>query len=119
MEKGDFVVACIMIRARQQWKLEATNWIIPFKDLEFDDPLRIEILEASDEANRCFEEFIHEGNSDGSIRDVDPMLARNLMAGATNAAMDIKLWRRVDDLDRAAIEYFDVFYNGLLPRETT
>jgi hypothetical protein len=39
------------------------------------------------------------------------------MTGAINASMDINLWRSVDDIDRAAIEYFDVFYNGLLPRE--
>ena len=33
-----------------------------------------------------------------------------------NAAMDINLWRQVDDLDEAAKDYFDVFFNGLRPR---
>jgi hypothetical protein len=33
--------------------------------------------------------------------------------------MDISLWRRVEDIDQAAIDYFDVFYNGLVPRSAT
>ncbi|MFK7831238.1 MAG: TetR/AcrR family transcriptional regulator [Congregibacter sp.] len=79
-------------------------------------PRRKAILSASDKANSRFDSFICEGMADGSIRDVDPFLARSLITGAINASMDIALWRRVDDLDRAAIDYFDVFYNGLVPR---
>jgi hypothetical protein len=30
--------------------------------------------------------------------------------------MELNLWRKVDDIDAAAIDYFDVFFNGLLPR---
>jgi AcrR family transcriptional regulator len=74
------------------------------------------ILVATEAANASFEEFIRAGNADGSTREVNAMLARNLIAGAINASMDIKLWRPVEDIDSAAIEYFDVFYNGLLPR---
>jgi hypothetical protein len=40
-----------------------------------------------------------------------------LIAGAVNAAMDINLWRKIDCIDVAAIDYFDVFFNGLLPRQ--
>jgi AcrR family transcriptional regulator len=80
-------------------------------------PRRKEILAATEETNSQFDMFINEGKKDGSVRDVDPFLARSLMTGAINASMDINLWRSVDDIDRAAIEYFDVFYNGLLPRE--
>ena len=79
-------------------------------------PRRKTILDATEEANRRVDEFIAEGKRDGSVRDVDPFLARSLMTGAINASMDINLWRAVDDIDRAAIDYFDVFYNGLLPR---
>lgn len=79
-------------------------------------PRRLEILAATEAANARFEEFINAGKADGSVRDVDPLLAGNLMTGAINASMDIELWRRVDDLDEAARDYFDLFYNGLLPR---
>ena len=61
-------------------------------------------------------DFIRQGIEDGSVRDVNPTLAQEMIAGAVNASMDITLWRRVDDMDAAAIDYFDIFFNGLLPR---
>jgi AcrR family transcriptional regulator len=80
-------------------------------------PRRREILAATEDSNAQFEAFLREGMADGSVRKVDPFLARSLMAGAINASMDISLWRRVDDIDSAACEYFDIFFNGLLPRQ--
>jgi AcrR family transcriptional regulator len=80
-------------------------------------PRRRTILEATDAVNSGFEDFLLAGQRDGSTRAVDPVLARNLMTGAINASMDMQLWRRIDDLEQAAIDYFDVFYNGLLARE--
>jgi AcrR family transcriptional regulator len=77
---------------------------------------RKKILKRTDVANERFGEFLNAGVKDGSVRPVSNFVARQMIAGATNAAMDIKLWRRVDDLDSAAIDYFDVFFNGLLPR---
>ena len=53
---------------------------------------------------------------DGSVRPISTFVAQNLIAGAVNAAMDINLWRKVDSIEDAAIDYFDVFFNGLLPR---
>lgn len=79
-------------------------------------PRRKQVLEATEEANREFETFIYQGKADGSVRNIDPFLARNLIAGAINASMDMNLWRAVDDVDGAAVDYFDVFFNGLLPR---
>lgn len=79
-------------------------------------PRRRKILAATEAVNSQFTTFIDEGKRDGSIRDVDPFLARNLISGAINASMDIGLWRRVDDIDKVAIEYFDVFFNGLALR---
>ena len=79
-------------------------------------PRRREILAATEDSNSQFEAFLREGMTDGSVREVDPFLARSLMTGAINASMDISLWRRVDDIDSAACEYFDIFFNGLLPR---
>jgi AcrR family transcriptional regulator len=77
---------------------------------------RREITNRTDQGNEIFGDFIREGIADGSIRDINVFVAQNLVAGATNAAMDIQLWRRIDDVDTAAIEYFDIFFNGLKPR---
>jgi AcrR family transcriptional regulator len=78
---------------------------------------RREILKRSDAANECFGNFLREGMEDGSVRRIDPFVAQNLIAGAVNASMELNLWRKVDDIDAAAIDYFDIFFNGLLPRK--
>lgn len=78
---------------------------------------RKRILARTDAINDRFVQFIHRGIDDGSIRDINPMVARNLLAGAINASMEISLWRKVEDVDRAALDYFDVFYNGILSRD--
>jgi AcrR family transcriptional regulator len=76
-----------------------------------------EILKRTDAANECFGNFLREGMEDGSVRRIDPFIAQNLIAGAVNASMELNLWRKVDDIDAAAIDYFDIFFNGLLPRK--
>ncbi|MFC1579173.1 TetR/AcrR family transcriptional regulator [Pseudomonadota bacterium] len=78
---------------------------------------RREILKRTDAANECFGSFLREGIEDGSVRDIDTFIAQNLIAGAVNASMELNLWRRVDDIDSAAVDYFDVFFNGLLSRQ--
>lgn len=75
---------------------------------------RKRVLARTDTINDRFGEFIHQGKQDGSIRSINPMVARNLLAGAFNASMELTLWRRIDDIDSAALDYFDVFYNGIL-----
>jgi len=77
---------------------------------------RLQILRRTDAANACFGDFLLQGMEDGSVRNVDTFIAQNLLAGALNASMDIRLWRRVEDIDRAAEDYFDIFFNGLLRR---
>ncbi len=77
---------------------------------------RRKVLKRTNALNHRFGEFIEEGIQDGSIRPIDPRVARNLSAGATNAAMEIGLWRKVDDIDSTAVDYFCVFFNGLKPR---
>ncbi|WP_116367455.1 TetR/AcrR family transcriptional regulator [Parahaliea mediterranea] len=77
---------------------------------------RKEVLERTDASSACFGDFIREGMQDGTVRQVAPFIAQQLISGATNASMEIGLWRRVDDLDSAANDYFDIFYNGLVPR---
>ncbi len=77
---------------------------------------RKQVLARTEAANQRFGDFIREGIEDGSVRTIEPFIAQQLIAGAINASMDIKLWRRVDDLDTVAIDYFDLFFNGLIPR---
>ena len=78
---------------------------------------RREILKRTDAANECFGNFLREGIEDGSVRPIDPFIAQNLIAGAVNASMELHLWRKLDDIDAAAIDYFDIFVNGMLPRK--
>lgn len=77
---------------------------------------RRSILERTDALNRRFGDLVRAGIADGSIRPIAPEIAQELLAGAINAAMDIHRWRRIDNLDQAAIDYFSLFFNGLLPR---
>ncbi|MCB1842314.1 MAG: TetR/AcrR family transcriptional regulator [Halioglobus sp.] len=77
---------------------------------------RLPILERTEKANQRFGDFLHEGQQDGSVRQVNTVVAQHMIAGAINAAMDIDLWRRVESIESAANSYFDVFFNGLLPR---
>ena len=77
---------------------------------------RKEILRRTDAANEVLGNFLAEGIEDGSVRNINTFVATQLITGALNAAMDIRLWRRVDDLDSAAIDYFDILFNGLKPR---
>ncbi len=78
---------------------------------------RKEILKRTDACNERFGDFIRQGIDDGSVRPVSPTIAQHMIAGAVNASMEIGLWRRIDDVDVAAIDYFDIFFNGLLPRQ--
>ena len=77
---------------------------------------RLQILKLTDEANERFGDFLREGMQDGSVRPISTFVTQHLIAGAINASMDISLWRKVDNIDTVAADYFDVFFNGLLPR---
>ncbi len=77
---------------------------------------RRQILKRTDKTNQQFGHFLSEGMVDGSVRAVNSYVAQQLIAGAINAAMNLSQWRKVDNIDSAAIDYFDVFFNGLLPR---
>jgi AcrR family transcriptional regulator len=77
---------------------------------------RLQIMSRTDLGNQRFGDFIRQGIDDGSVRPIDTFVAQNLFAGAINASMEIQLWRKVVNFDDAAIDYFDVFFNGLKPR---
>ena len=78
---------------------------------------RRQILNRTDKNNKKFGAFLNDGMKDGSVRQINTLIAQHLITGAINAAMDIRQWRKVDNIDDAAIDYFDVFFNGLAPRK--
>ena len=74
---------------------------------------RQEILKRTDASNARFGDLLKQGIDDGSVRPVHTYIAQQLIAGAMNAAMDIDLWYKVEDLDTAASEYFRALFDGL------
>lgn len=78
---------------------------------------RLQILERTNASNARFGDMMREGMQDGSVREISTFVAQNLIAGAVNASMHMDQWRKIDDFDQAAIDYFDIFFNGLLPRQ--
>jgi hypothetical protein len=76
-------------------------------------PIRRRVLARTDKINDYIGDFILEGQGQGSFRPANVLVAKNMLQGAINASMDIAEWRKVEDLDAAAIEYFDVFMFGL------
>jgi AcrR family transcriptional regulator len=78
---------------------------------------RREILRRTEKTNERFGAFLNAGIRDKSVRPINNFVAQQLIAGAINAAMDIKQWRRAEDIEQAAIDYFDVIFNGLSPRK--
>lgn len=77
---------------------------------------RLSILERTEKVNQRFGELLLEGQADGSVRPVNTFVAQHMVTGAINAAMEIDRWRRVESIETASTQYFDVFFNGLLPR---
>jgi len=76
-------------------------------------PIRRKVLTRTEKINDYIGEFIQMGQLEGTLRAANALVAQNMLQGAINASMDISLWRKVEDLDTTAIEYFDVFYFGL------
>jgi AcrR family transcriptional regulator len=76
-------------------------------------PIRRSVLARTEANTNILGQYMQEGIDTGEINAIDSRVAQNLLMGAINASMDLKLWRKIDDLDAAAVEYFDVFYFGL------
>jgi AcrR family transcriptional regulator len=80
---------------------------------------REKVLQRMEVSAHRFGDFIREGIEDGSVRAVDALVAEHMITDAINASMDMKIWRKIDDIDAAAGDYFDLFINGFLPRVKT
>lgn len=76
-------------------------------------PIRRSVLARTEANTSTLGQYLAEGINTADVRPVDTRVAQNLLMGAINASMDISIWRRVDNLDAVAIDYFDVFYFGL------
>jgi AcrR family transcriptional regulator len=76
-------------------------------------PRRKEILALTDASNDRFGQFMRDGIADGSVRKINVEVAQELIGGASNAAMDLPLWRRMDDVGEASTDYYDMYFRGL------
>jgi len=79
-------------------------------------PRRRQILKLTEEGNDRFGQFMRDGIEDGTVRPINVEVAQELVSGAMNASMDLPLWRKMDDIDQAAIDYYEMFMNGLARR---
>jgi AcrR family transcriptional regulator len=91
--------------------------LIRFTSLTALPPARREkVVARIAKSNHRFGEFIREGLQDGSIRPINDLVAEHLVSSATNASLNMELWRKIDDIDAAAMDYFDIFFSGLAAR---
>jgi AcrR family transcriptional regulator len=79
-------------------------------------PRRKEILALTDQGNDRFGQFMRDGIEDGSVRPVNVEVAQQMITGAMNASMDLPMWRKMDDPEQAAIDFYESFFNGLRAR---
>jgi len=79
-------------------------------------PRRREILALTDASRDRFGQFMRDGIEDGSVRPINVEVAQELISGAMNASMDLPLWRRVEDVNAASTDYYQVFFSGLAAR---
>lgn len=85
--------------------------------LSLDMDRRVEILEKTQASSDRLGELIREGIADGSIRQVDPLIVENLIAGTVDAAPDIALRMRIDDIEKVSADYIQLFFNGIANRK--
>jgi len=76
-------------------------------------PRRKEILKITEQSNNRFGQFMRDGIADGTVRAVNVEVAQELISGAMNASMDLPQWRKVDDVNSASQDYYQMFFNGL------
>jgi AcrR family transcriptional regulator len=77
---------------------------------------RNEILALTQASSDQLGAFIHEGIADGSIRDVDPWIIENAIAGTVDAAPDVAMHMNFSDNSRVSAEYLELFFNGIASR---
>ncbi|WP_068544501.1 TetR/AcrR family transcriptional regulator [Thalassotalea crassostreae] len=84
----------------------ATMW-------SFDLERRKQIEQAFKETRVIFGKVIQLGIDDKSIKNVDRMVAENIIAGAIEAIPDMASAMSKDELKDSSNEYFHIFFNGI------
>jgi AcrR family transcriptional regulator len=77
---------------------------------------RNEILQQTQASSDRLGDFISEGIKDGSIRDVNPGIIENAIAGTIDAAPGIAEMMRLKDNSKVSAEYLELFFNGIANR---
>jgi AcrR family transcriptional regulator len=80
---------------------------------------RTEILQQTQASSDSLGEFISEGIRDGSIRDVNPAIIENAIAGTIDAAPGIAEMMNLKDNSKVSAQYLELFFNGIANRETS
>jgi len=74
---------------------------------------RHDILQMTEGTSERIGTLIGEGIDDGSIRDVDPSIVENAIAGAVDAMPDIAKRMQFIDNSKVSAEYLQLFFNGI------
>ncbi|MFC1776164.1 TetR/AcrR family transcriptional regulator [Pseudomonadota bacterium] len=77
---------------------------------------RNKILKQTQASSDRLGDFISEGIKDGSIRDVNPEIIENAIAGTIDAAPGIAEKMRLDNNSKVSAEYLELFFNGIANR---
>ena len=77
---------------------------------------RNKVLKQTQASSDRLGEFISEGIKDGSIRDVNPGIIENAIAGTIDAAPAIAEMMRLKDNSKVSAEYLELFFNGIANR---
>ena len=77
---------------------------------------RNEILQLTRASSDKLGAFIQEGIADGSVRNVDPWIIENAIAGTVDAAPDIAMHMSFTDNSQVSAEYLELFFNGIASR---
>ena len=77
---------------------------------------RNEILLLTQASSDQLGSFINEGIEDGSIRDVDPWIIEDAIAGTVDAAPDIAARMNFTNNSLVSAEYLELFFNGIANR---
>lgn len=84
----------------------STIWSLPMEK-------RKEMEVRASQLRDLFGELIQSGITDNSIRDIDLLVAENVIAGAIESIPDMAIVADEVDVSKASIEFFDIFFNGI------
>ncbi|MFQ3193335.1 MAG: AcrR family transcriptional regulator [Colwellia sp.] len=84
----------------------ATMWSLPIDK-------RKEMEVNASKVRDLFGDMIRSGIADKTIRDVNLLVAENIIAGAIESIPDMAIAPNEIDLEQGSIDFFDIFFNGI------